>query len=150
MKLDAEVRTELEAIARRCDCELLEADYRGGVFKLVLDREAGVTVDECSTVSREVSAFLDVVDFGSANYTLEVSSPGLDREFYRESDYERFAGSRVRVSWLEEGKKRTDVGQLLGFEATGDGGPRIEVELADGVRTIGLAEVVKTRLEPEF
>ncbi|MFQ5526790.1 MAG: ribosome maturation factor RimP [Thermoanaerobaculia bacterium] len=150
MKLDAEIQTELGAIASRCGCELLHADFRGGVLQLVLDKEGGVNIAECSSVSREASAFLDVVDFGSGNYTLEVTSPGLDREFYSEGDYERFLGSRVKVSWMDQGKKRTDVAQLRGYDREAQSGPQLELEFTDGVRLVELSDVLKTRLDPEF
>lgn len=150
MSMNTEVQEELEVIAARCNCELLHADFKGGVLKLVLDREDGVTLKECSNVSREASAFLDVVDFGRGHYTLEVTSPGLDREFYSEGDYRKFLGEHVQVSWAEEGQNRTDSGRLSGYEPDADTGPRIELELAEGVRTIQLDQVIKTRLEPKF
>ncbi|MCP4203793.1 MAG: ribosome maturation factor [bacterium] len=150
MSINTEVQEELEGIAVRCNCELLHADFRGGVLKLILDREGGVTLKECSDVSREASAFLDVVDFGSGHYTLEVTSPGLDREFYSESDYQRFLGEPVRVSWLDQDQKRTDSGRLIDYEPNADGGPQIALELPEGVHKIKLDQVLKTRLEPKF
>ena len=150
MKLEPEVQEELEAIAQRCECELLHAEYRGGVFRLVLDRDSGVTVKECSGVSREVSAFLDVIDFGKGNYTLEVTSPGLDRELYKPDDYRRFVGSAVRITWLQEEKKRTDVGRLLSLDSAADTRPAIEIDLGDGIQRVELSAVLRTRLEPEF
>jgi ribosome maturation factor RimP len=150
VSISIEVQEELEAIAVRCGCQLLHADYQGGLLKLVVDREEGVTIKECSNVSREASAFLDVIDFGSGHYTLEVTSPGLDREFYSESDYRKFVGERVRVSWIDESKKRTDTARLSGYEPKADPGPRIELEFVEGVRTIQLDQVIKTRLEPKF
>ena len=150
MPVSKEVQEELQAIAERCGCELLDAAYQGGVLKLVLDREAGVTVTECSKVSREASAFLDIVDFGRGHYTLEVTSPGLDREFYSESDYQRFTGERVRVSWMDENQKRTDTARLKSYLTKPGAKPEIELEFAEGVRTIQLDRVIKTRLEPNF
>lgn len=150
MPLSTEVQEELEEIAARCECELLDATYQGGVLKLVIDQEEGVTVTTCSAVSREASAFLDVVDFGSGHYTLEVTSPGLDREFYSESDYPRFLGERVKVSWMDENKKRTDTARLSGYEPNEGAAPRIEFEFVEGVRTIQLDRIIKTRLEPNL
>ena len=150
MPVPKEVQEELQAIAGRCGCELLDAAYSGGVLKLVVDREAGVTVTECSKVSREASAFLDVVDFGRGHYTLEVTSPGLDREFYSESDYQRFLGERVRVSWMDENRKRTDTARLKSYVTNPGTQSEIELEFVEGVRTIQLDRVIKTRLEPNF
>ena len=150
MPVSKEVQEELEAIATRCGCDLLDAEYQGGVLRLVVDRERGVTVTECTNVSREASAFLDVVDFGHGRYTLEVTSPGLDRQFYCESDYQRFTGERVRVSWMDEDRKRTDSARLQGYLPNPGGKPEIEIELVEGVRTVQLDRVIKTRLEPNF
>lgn len=150
MPINNEVQEELDAIAVRCDCELLDATFQGGVLKIVIDREAGVTINECSSVSREASAFLDIVDFGEGNYTLEVTSPGIDREFYSESDYQRFTGEQVRVSWLDENTKRTDIARLKSYASTPGTKPVVELEFTEGVRTIELDRVLKTRLEPNF
>lgn len=150
MPVSKEIQEELQAIAARCGCELLDASYQGGLLKLVLDREDGVTIAECSRVAREASAFLDVVDFGRGHYTLEVSSPGIDREFYSEHDYQRFLGERVRVSWIDDEKKRTDSALLKGYASKPGNKPEIELEFGEGVRTISLDRVIKARLEPNF
>jgi ribosome maturation factor RimP len=150
MPMGHEIREELEAIAERCGCVLLNATYEGGLLRLILDRDGGVTITECSNVSREVSAFLDVVDFGKGRYTLEVSSPGLDRKFYSESDYQRFQGERVKISWLEESRKKTATAKLKKYQPNPGATPQIELEFDEGVRTIPLDRVVETRLEPNF
>lgn len=150
MPIPSEIRQELDAIAARCGCELLDAQYQGGLLRLVVDREGGVTISECSDVSREASAFLDVVDFGKGRYTLEVSSPGLDREFYSERDYQRFEGQQVRVSWMDEDRKRTDTARLNKYQANPGAAPEVELEFDEGVRRIQLDRIIKTRLEPNF
>jgi ribosome maturation factor RimP len=77
--------------------------------------EAGMTVDDCATVSRSVSALLDVADPIASAYTLEVSSPGIDRPLVRPEDYDRYAGfeARIELSAPHEGRKRFR-GRLLG------------------------------------
>lgn len=150
MSVSHEIRKELEEIATRCGCELLDVAYRGGVLQLIVDRDGGVAVADCSNVSREASAYLDVVDFGRGHYTLEVSSPGLDREFYSEADYQRFLGEQVRVSWIDDDRKRTDTALLKDYRPNPGSKPEIEVELDHEVRTIQLDRVIKTRLEPTF
>ncbi len=112
--LDSEVAEELVAVAAAQDCELLLAEYRGGVLRLVLDREEGVTHTHCERVSRQASAVLDVLDFGRGKYVLEVSSPGLDRELYAPRDYLRFAGHLARVTFRDpaDGNKKTVIGRL--------------------------------------
>ena len=121
--IDPELTRELAAIAAAEKCELLRAEFQGGVLRLILDREGGVRLEDCETVSKQASALLDVSGFGRGRYTLEVSSPGLDRELYEARDYTRFTGSRVRVRFVnpETGKRATVTGRLEAFHpATGE------------------------------
>ena len=115
--IDGELAAELAAVASQAGCELIHAEFRSGTLRIFLDRPEGVTLEDCQTVSREVSALLDVADFGRGRYTLEVSSPGLDRQLYGPKDYERFRGHLVRVTRLdpETNKKQTIVGRLQDF-----------------------------------
>jgi ribosome maturation factor RimP len=148
--LTTDVQTELEAIAERCGCELIHTDHAGDTLRLVLDSEDGVTIEHCTKVSREASAMLDVCEFGAARYTLEVSSPGLDREFYRQQDYERFIGSRIKISWNdpETFNRRTDVGILATFRGGDDS--FIEIEIGEDLLNIRMADIIKCRLDPEL
>ena len=150
--LDSEILGELEELARRAGCELIHCEFKGGVLRLVLDRPEGVTLDDCQTVSKQASALLDVADFGSGRYLLEVSSPGLDRPLYSEQDYERFVGRTVRVTWQGDSMahKKTVVARLKGFSAE----PAKEVTLMDEATaesyTIPLKFIKLARLEPDF
>ena len=150
-ELNEKIIQEIAAVAEASGCELLDCQFQGGLLRLVIDREGGVTLDDCQAVSKQASALLDVLDFSPGRYTLEVSSPGLDRRFYRESDYERFRGSKVRITWKspEMEHKRTVVGVLA--EYTSDL-RQVEVEPADGSDTcrIDLRHIQLARLEPEF
>ena len=116
-EIEAELESELAEVAASSGCELLECEFVGGVLRLTLDRPGGVTLDDCQTVSKQVSALLDVADFGPSKYVLEVSSPGLDRKLYSARDYERFTGRQVRVTWRDPGsaRKQTVVGDLTGL-----------------------------------
>jgi ribosome maturation factor RimP len=149
--LDAELVAELEQIAAAAGCQLENAEWKGGVLRLVLDRpEGGVGLSDCEQVSKQVSALLDVVDFGKNRYTLEVSSPGLDRQLYRPRDYARFTGRLARVTYRvpESGAKRTVVGRLEEFHPE-----REEVVLAAerGERLLlHLHDIETARLEIEL
>ena len=79
----------------------------------------GVTVDDCADVSRSISALLDVEDPISKNYTLEVSSPGIDRPLTRMKDFARYAGFEVRIELKKsiDGRKKFK-GPLLGLDGT--------------------------------
>jgi ribosome maturation factor RimP len=165
----AEIIPELEAVAAASGCELLAAELKGGVMRLILDRpEGGVTLADCEHVSRQASALLDVLDFGAGRYVLEVSSPGLDRQLYRPQDYDRFAGRLARVTMQdpETGRKKTVVARLEGLrrpagadgEAAGgeDAGDAADAEVVlvddqSGERqTIPLKNVKLARLEIEL
>ena len=96
------VRDIAERVAASRELEVVEVELRGGgkarMLRIVIDKLAGVTHEDCVTVSREVSTILDVEDTISGAYTLEVSSPGLDRKLIRAADYERFTGSRIKLT----------------------------------------------------
>ena len=149
--IDSDLSAEFEAAAHEAGCELLHVDFSGSLLRLTIDREPeGVSHRECSDVSRRISALLDVTDFAQGKYVLEVSSPGLDRRFYRPADYRRFQGRRVRVTWRDpEAGKRSIVGVLEnGGAADGDD---ITVIEDNGARhTIHMEQIEKTRLEVEI
>lgn len=151
-RIDEELERELAAVAERCGCELVHIAFSGNSLRLVLDREeGGVDLSHCEAVSRQVSALLDTLDFGPGKYVLEVSSPGLDRQLYRDRDYERFVGHRVRVTWRSpEGGKRTDTGVLESFDAGGGGRIGLRPGEAEEVWTIRLADIGVARLEIEL
>lgn len=81
--------------------------------------EAAMTVEDCAEISRSVSALLDVADPIAGAYTLEVSSPGIDRPLVRPEDYDRFAGLEARVDLASplDGRKRFR-GRILGHDGT--------------------------------
>ena len=99
--------------------ELVDAEWkgalRGGLLRVYIDKPAGITHADCERVSRQLSAALDVEDLVPASYTLEVSSPGLDRKLSRPADYRRFQGhkAKVRMRAALEGK-RTVTGLIEG------------------------------------
>ncbi len=138
----AELEPELERIAEAAGCELVHAELKGGTLRLFLDKPEGVTLSDCEHVSKQVSAWLDVVDFGKSRYVLEVSSPGLDRQLYRPRDYARFVGRKARVTLEdpETGKRKTVVGRLEGFE-------RPEGVPEEDARVVVVAEPKEERLE---
>lgn len=148
--IERELHDELAALAADLGCELLEAEFRGGVLRLVLDHPEGVTLAHCETVSRQASALLDVADFDPGRYTLEVTSPGLDRKLYGAGDYERFRGEQVRVTWRSpESGKRTVVGHLGVFRPDEGGSLRVTGE--DGTEhQIRIHDLVEARLQPRF
>ena len=99
--LPERVERELDKIVTSEGMELVHIEYRkqGRTFllRVDIDKEGGVNLDDCQLISQQVSTWLDVEDPIPGEYELQVSSPGLDRKFYRESDYQKFIGRLVRV-----------------------------------------------------
>ena len=115
------VREIAERVAASSGLEVVEVELRGGgkarMLRIVIDKPAGVTHEDCANVSREVGTILDVEDAIPGAYTLEVSSPGLDRKLIRPADYERFTGSRVKLTTQQpvNGNRHFE-GRLESFE----------------------------------
>lgn len=151
--IDAKLEEEFAAVAANSDCELVHVDFRQGTLRVFLDRPQGVTLADCQTVSKQLSALLDVSEFGDARYLLEVSSPGLDRELYGPKDYQRFCGQLVRLTFFsgEPRAKQTILGRLQEFRETASSGEISVIEQQTGERyEIALHDIRKARLEPEF
>jgi ribosome maturation factor RimP len=136
--------------------ELVDIEFgkigRDAVLRLFIDKEGGVLLDDCANVSRDLSMILDVEDVIASNYTLEVSSPGLDRPLKKPSDYERFSGRLIKVRTYEPlqddkgNKRKTFLGKLDGLT---DG--VIKMTLAEGqTASIPLERVAKANLEFEL
>jgi ribosome maturation factor RimP len=149
--IEASVEEELGGLAASLGCELVHAEYAGGTLRLFIDREGGVTLEDCATMSRQASALLDVLDFGKGRYVLEVSSPGLDRELYKDRDWERFCGSRIKATFVDPrtGKKRTAVVLLERFEGAGRRAHLVDEERDERLE-VTLDQVVKARLQVEI
>jgi ribosome maturation factor RimP len=114
------VREIAERVAASSGLEVVEVELRGGkarMLRIVIDKPAGVTHEDCATVSREVGTILDVEETISGSYTLEVSSPGPDRKLIRPADYERFKGSRIKLTTQQpvNGNRHFE-GRLENFE----------------------------------
>ena len=145
------VREIASGIVEHAGMELVHLEMKrepGGWFlRLFIDREGGVTLDDCSGVSRQLSAQLDVEDPIPHHYTLEVSSPGLNRPLYSERDYQRFAGRQIRLStYGPVDGRRNFAGRLAGLV---EGMVRLVLE--DG-REVAIPkdQVAKARLEADI
>ncbi len=144
------VREMAKGILEFAKMELVHLEMQrqpgGWVLRLYIDKEGGVNLDDCARISRQLSAQLDVEDPIPHRYTLEVSSPGLDRPLITESDYLKFAGRRVRLSThvLIDGRRHF-LGRLEGIV---DGAVRLRL---DGGAEVAIPrdQVSKARLEVE-
>jgi ribosome maturation factor RimP len=119
------VADRVQAIAERVaidhGLELVHAEVAGPdnkpIVRIFIDKPNGVTHQDCSEVSLHVGTVLDVEDFIHASYTLEVSSPGIERGLYKPQDYERFAGSLAKMRTRKPvNGQRNFRGRLLGID----------------------------------
>ena len=161
--MSTELLATLEAlvmpILTELGLELVDLEFKreghSWFLRLFIDKPGGVTLDDCTEVSREVSAILEVDDPIEAPYRLEVSSPGIDRPLKKPADYERFAGQLVKLrtrSLLDPDarghQRKTFVGELCGLD-----GSTVRLRQTDkqgGEIAIPLAEIDRANLEPKF
>ena len=126
--------------------ELVDLEYRREgrrwVLRLFIDKEGGVTVEDCATVSRELADILDAKDAIPEAYVLEVSSPGLNRRVRKRRDFFRFAGRKVevRLAALHDGRRKI-VGTILGVE-----GEAVVVAAPEATYTIALENIARATL----
>lgn len=156
-----------ERVARSYSLEIFDVQFRrespGWVLRIFVDvpagdtglaapkplAEAGVSIEDCERISRDVGTILDVEDAIDHPYTLEVSSPGLDRPLRAANDYRRFAGrlAKIVVSHAVDGQKHFS-GRLHGLDQTQGA---VVIETAPGKRhLIPLELIARARLEVEF
>lgn len=112
---------ELEPELAEQGYELVEVEYgQSGarpVLRLYIDKEGGITLDDCAEVSQYLSPVLDMRDFIADSYMLEVSSPGIDRPLRKPMDFRRYLGEPVRLqTWAPVQGRRNFKGTLAGFE----------------------------------
>ena len=117
------VREFAESLLPSLGLELYDIQFRreghGWVLRLIIDSPDGVSLDQCSKVSRETGDFLDVEDLIEHAYNLEVSSPGVERQLRTADECRRFVGDRVRVKLAEELEgQRVYVGRMTDIEDT--------------------------------
>ncbi len=111
----------VDPLLEEMNLELVEIQFRresyGWVLRLFIDNEQGVTLEDCTNVSREVSAYLEVEDVIDHAYNLEVSSPGAERPLKTEKDFHRFVGKKARIKIrIPLDDQKVFVGILKGLE----------------------------------
>lgn len=116
------------------------------ILRIYVDKEDGVTIAECTKLSRDLSVVLDVEDIIRGHYTLEVSSPGLERTFFSADQMTKYLGQNVSVTLLDaiEGQKAHN-GKLVSVD-----GQTITIEDGDGSLTCEWDEIQKANLRYEF
>jgi ribosome maturation factor RimP len=162
MALDVErVREIADRVAASSGLEVVEVELLGGgkarMLRVFLDKAsagtdplAGVTHEDCANFSREFGTILDVEDVMPGSYTLEVSSPGLDRKLIKAADFTRFTGSRMKLSTRQPvgvNNNRHFEGRLESFK---DGRLTLDLSVASHKSRKKMGAVAGEKIEIEF
>jgi len=145
------IREMAERVAASEGLHLVDVELKGGnsnaLLRVYIDKAAGVSHADCQLVSEQLSAMLDVEDPFPGRYTLEVSSPGLDRKLTKPSDFTYFVGRRARLVLREAmGEQKVLEGRLAGFE-----NGRVRLDLGEhGLQELDLANIRKAQLVVEL
>lgn len=140
----------LEPTIERLGYELADLELklggRDGLVRIFIDKDGGIDIEDCEAVSRQVSAILDVEDPLPGNYTLEVSSPGLDRTLTKPAHFQRFMGEDVRVKLRFPLDGRRNFRGAL--KSAND--EQIEVEVDGESHSLPLTTIESARLVPSL
>ena len=146
--IEARVRAITQRAAEERGLELVHVEFAGGarapIVRVFIDKPGGVTHQDCAEISTHLGTVLDVEDFIPAAYTLEVSSPGLERGLYGRKDFERFAGRLAKL------KTRGAIGGQRNFRGRIEAVEGDELLFEDnttGRVRVPLSEVAKANLE---
>jgi ribosome maturation factor RimP len=121
--------------------------HANALLRVYIDSAIGITLDDCQRVSHQMSGVLDVEDLIAGQYTLEVSSPGLDRPLFEARHFERFTGSEVRLQLREllNGRRKL-IGRLCGMR-----GDDVVIVDSEGQEwQVPLERIEKARLAPQL
>ena len=141
----------LEPGIRSLGYELVGVEFQtggkgGGLLRIYIDSEKGISAEDCQKVSYQVSGLLDVEDPIPGHYTLEVSSPGLDRLLFRAEDFDRFAGQlvKLRLAYPVEGQRKFK-GRLVGMR-----GENVVIDGDEMEISLPFDQIEQARLVPEY
>lgn len=145
----AELRKLIEPAVTALGFELVGVEFiraRHGVLRVYIDHENGIGVNDCKAVSHQVSGLLDVEDPIRGEYSLEVSSPGLDRPLFQARDFERFAGHEINLRLLVpvDGQRKFK-GTLAGMRDD-----HVVIRMDDEELLVRLDEIDQARLVPDY
>ncbi|MDX1811363.1 MAG: ribosome maturation factor RimP [Gammaproteobacteria bacterium] len=150
MRKNAVLEGIIEPVVTGMSYEYVGLEYlaqgKHSILRIYIDKPEGVTLDDCSAVSHQVSAVLDVEDPIHGEYNLEISSPGLDRPLFTLAHFERFIGQKcaVRMRAPIEGQRKF-TGLIKGIE-----NDAVVLDLSDKLVTLPIDGMDKANLVPEF
>ncbi len=147
----AKLQVLLAPVVESMGFELVGVEHhrgtRSAVVRVYVDRPDGINVDDCAAVSHQISGVLDVEDPISGHYTLEVSSPGLDRPLFVPEHYDRFRGRRAKLKLNRPlaGGGRKLVGEIRGVSADA-----VVMQVEDGDCSVPFEQIDSARLVPQY
>jgi len=144
------VRGILDSLLLGYGFELVDIEYRregrGWVLRIYIDKDGGVSVEDCARISRELGTLLDLNDIIPGTYNLEISSPGLTRALKKVRDFERFKGKLLKIKTMKDIQgRRVFIGRLIDFV-----GNVASVEMDRHVYFIPYDEIERANLELDF
>jgi len=148
--LDDRLRLLIEPVVTGLGCELWGIEFQAqgnhSTLKIYIDSPSGIGIEDCERVSRQVSGVLDVEDPLKSRYTLEVSSPGMDRNLYTIEQYKEYMGAKVKLRLRSpfDGRRKFS-GQLCGIE-----GDDIVVRVAEDEYLLPFEAIETASIIPEF
>lgn len=148
--MDERLQQMIEPVVNGLGCELWGIEFVGtgnrAFLRIFIDSSEGIDIDDCERVSRQVSRLLDVEDPLPGEYTLEVSSPGMNRRFFRPSQYGEFIGARVSMRLRELVRGRRNLKGLL--SASDSEGVTLMVD--DEEFSVPFGAIERAHVVPEF
>jgi|TARA_Y100001936_G_scaffold249570_1_gene300209 ribosome maturation factor RimP len=145
-KLEEMLRPGIEALGFDLWGIEYQSHAKRSMLRIYIDAEAGISVDDCAKVSHQVSGVLDVEDPITGEYTLEVSSPGMDRPLYRLEQYAEYIGSdiNIRLRIAFEGRRKFQ-GRLVAIE-----GDEVVIQLDGHEYLLPFEQIDRAQIVPSF
>ena len=139
------IKEVLEEDIERLGCKVWGLELFGRrsnqTLRIYIDKNEGISVEDCEKVSKHVSKVLDAENDFSENYMLEVSSPGLDRKFFYKEQYKEYLNESLKVTFFDTLNKKTVIGRLEGAYDNS-----IKLELNDEIKEIAFSSIIQANL----
>ena len=139
------IKKVLEEDIERLGCKVWGLELFGRrsnqTLRIYIDKNEGISVEDCEKVSKHVSKVLDTENDFSENYMLEVSSPGLDRKFFYNDQYKDYINEPLKVTFFDCRNKKTIQGRLQGVDKTS-----IRLEIKEGPMQIAFSSIIRANL----
>jgi len=139
------IKEVLEDDIERLGCKVWGLELFGRrsnqTLRIYIDKNEGISVEDCEKVSKHVSKVLDAENDFSENYMLEVSSPGLDRKFFYKEQYKEYLNESLKVTFFDTQNKKTVTGRLEGADDNS-----IKLELNDEIKEIAFSSIIQANL----